>query len=220
MRDDFPNTVKDELAKRVGFVCSNPACRQSTSGPQDGPLGTVNIGVAAHVTAASEGGPRYDSTISVGARAGVGNGIWLCQTCAHLIDSDEAHYTVSKLNEWKSDAETAAARALEHRRAPSAGSEGVFRQAERLMPSLIAEMRTDVRGDGTGLVREFWVLPTAGVVVNSSKDRFRYHESEHPDLGNQISWLEDEALVRDVTPGNAPVFRFTSEFYDWLRGSD
>ncbi len=48
MRDDFPLPVKDALAKRVGYRCSNPQCRQSTSGPQDDPTKFVNTGVAAH----------------------------------------------------------------------------------------------------------------------------------------------------------------------------
>src|SRR3990172_9122164 len=53
VRDDFPAGVKDELAKRVSYLCSNPRCRQPTSGPQSSPSGTVNIGVAAHITAAA-----------------------------------------------------------------------------------------------------------------------------------------------------------------------
>ena len=105
MRNDFPMPLKEELAKRVGFLCSNPGCRQPTSGPQHSPSGTVNIGVAAHITAASSGGPRYDSSLSSGDRSSGQNAIWLCQTCAKLIDSDVAQYTVEKLQEWKSDAE-------------------------------------------------------------------------------------------------------------------
>lgn len=41
--DDFSVRVKDELAKRVGYLCSNPACRQPTSGQQVKPTGTVYI---------------------------------------------------------------------------------------------------------------------------------------------------------------------------------
>src|SRR5438132_10032841 len=119
MRDGFPPNVKEELAKRVGYNCSNPRCRQPTSGPQSTPYGTVNIGVAAHVTAAAPGGPRYDSSLSNEQRSSSSNGIWLCQTCAKLIDSDLSRYTVEKICEWKTDAEAAAARALEYRLAPS-----------------------------------------------------------------------------------------------------
>jgi hypothetical protein len=75
MRDDFPAGVKEELAKRGGYLCSNPGCRQTTSGPQSTPSGTVNIGVAAHITAASPGGPRYDSSLSSEQRASAENGL-------------------------------------------------------------------------------------------------------------------------------------------------
>lgn len=218
MRDDLPVNVKDELAKRVGYLCSNPACRQPTSGPQSSPSGTVNIGVAAHVTAASPGGPRYDSRLATGERTSARNGIWLCQTCAKLIDSDESRYSVDKLEEWKSDAETAAARALEQRRAPATESEGVFLEAERLMPELISEMRRDVREDATELVRELVPLPSPSVVFGHDKPRFVYFESEHPGLKLQLDWLEEMGLIVDVTPKTWRVYRMMPEFARWLRG--
>ncbi len=104
-RDDFDAKTKRILAERVGFRCSNPHCRKLTSGPQSLPHKAVNIGVAAHITAASPGGPRYDPTLSPSERKSVENGIWLCQTCAKLIDSDPNRYTVKVLREWKSQAE-------------------------------------------------------------------------------------------------------------------
>ena len=64
VRDDFTPAVKDVLAKRVGFRCSNPTCRQLTSGPQFDATKAVNVGVATHITAASMGGPRYDESLT------------------------------------------------------------------------------------------------------------------------------------------------------------
>ena len=75
MRDDFTSGTKDLLAKRVGFKCSNPGCRQPTSGPQADPAGAVNIGVAAHVTAASPDGLRYDAALTPEQRRAADNGI-------------------------------------------------------------------------------------------------------------------------------------------------
>ncbi len=63
-RDDFKIDVKETLALRVGIRCSNPNCRQQTSGPQQDPAKSVNVGVAAHITAASAGGARYDKLLS------------------------------------------------------------------------------------------------------------------------------------------------------------
>ena len=60
MRDDFDEKTKEILARRAGFRCSNPKCRKLTTGPQANPARTINIGVAAHIAAASPGGKRYD----------------------------------------------------------------------------------------------------------------------------------------------------------------
>ena len=102
MRDDFSEKVKQSLAHRVGFNCSNPNCRKPTSGPSDeGDDKHINIGVAAHICAASERGPRYDSSMSSQKRSSVANGIWLCQSCSRLVDSDTNRYTKELLLEWK-----------------------------------------------------------------------------------------------------------------------
>ena len=113
MRDDFDEETKDILARRVGFRCSNPKCRKLTSGPQTVPAKAINIGVAAHIAAASNGGKRYDPNQSPEQRKSAENGIWLCQSCSKLIDSDEKRYTVELLQEWKSKAEALALRELE-----------------------------------------------------------------------------------------------------------
>lgn len=113
MRDDFRPTVKELLAKRVGHRCSNPECRQPTSGPQVDPAKTVNVGVAAHITAASADGPRFDSALQPEERKSADNGIWLCQKCGKLVDNDAARYPVEKLQHWKVLAEATAVRELE-----------------------------------------------------------------------------------------------------------
>lgn len=105
MRDVFPKAVVEVLGKRASFVCSNPSCEQPTVGPQSNDDGAVNTGVAAHITAASPGGPRYDASISSDERRSASNGIWACQTCGKLIDSDDQRFTVPVLREWKARAE-------------------------------------------------------------------------------------------------------------------
>jgi hypothetical protein len=101
MRDDFSPNVKDKLAKRVGMLCSNPDCGKSTSGPQEDPTKVLNIGVAAHITAASPGFARYDPSLTKDERSSIENGIWLCQNCAKLVDNDEKRYRVVLLKRWK-----------------------------------------------------------------------------------------------------------------------
>jgi hypothetical protein len=109
VRADFSQVVCRALANRVGLHCSNPECRAYTSGPKSNLEGAINVGVAAHIIAASQGGPRYNPNVPEKDRRSATNGIWLCQTCAKLIDNDEARYTVSLLQRWKVDAEAEAA---------------------------------------------------------------------------------------------------------------
>ena len=104
-RDEFNQKIKEKLAKRVGYLCSNPSCKMFTVGPHTNPNKSINIGVAAHITAASEGGPRFNQDYTREERKSTINGIWLCQNCAKLIDNDIRKYSVELLIEWKMVAE-------------------------------------------------------------------------------------------------------------------
>ena len=104
-RDDFTAATKELLAKRVCYRCSNPNCQKPTIGPSSEGEKTVNIGVAAHIKAAAVGGKRYDIFMTSEKRRHPDNGIWLCQSCSKLIDSDEKKYTVKCLKQWKKEAE-------------------------------------------------------------------------------------------------------------------
>jgi len=113
MRDDFMVASKELLAKRVNYLCSNPNCRRQTAGPHTDPAKSINVGVAAHLTAASPGGPRFDPSLSIEQRKSTENGIWLCQTCAKLVDNDPQRYTLKVLQGWKRTAEEIAMLELE-----------------------------------------------------------------------------------------------------------
>lgn len=104
-RDEFNKTTKDILAKRVGYLCSNPECRKLTIGPNVAQDKATSIGIAAHITAASAGGPRYDEDMTNEQRSHIDNGIWLCSNCATLIDKDKDSFPKEHLNEWKQTAE-------------------------------------------------------------------------------------------------------------------
>ncbi|HEV2256933.1 MAG TPA: hypothetical protein VGS06_27695, partial [Streptosporangiaceae bacterium] len=93
MRDEFPSAVKTVLTQRTAGRCSNPDCGAVTSGPGLDPASVVNVGVAAHITAASRGGPRYDPALTPAERIAALNGIWLCHTCGKLVDTDTTRYT-------------------------------------------------------------------------------------------------------------------------------
>lgn len=113
MRDDFSQGTKDLLANRVGWKCSNPNCRKSTRGAGKEKTNIINIGVVSHITAASEKGPRYEENMTSKERKYYDNGIWLCQSCSKLIDSDKDRYTIEKLKKWKEISEQMAVLDLE-----------------------------------------------------------------------------------------------------------
>ena len=107
-RDDFSENTKRVAATRVAYRCSNPDCRAPTAGPQMEDSKILNLGVAAHISAASPGGPRYDPSLSPEQRSNIANAIWLCQNCAKLIDNDPQRFTLRVLAAWKELAEATA----------------------------------------------------------------------------------------------------------------
>lgn len=104
-RDDFTKKTIDILGKRVAFHCSNPNCRKITIGPNEEKEKATIIGIAAHITAASPEGPRFNPDLNEVERRHIDNGIWLCSNCATLIDKDPAKYPVTLLMEWRKQEE-------------------------------------------------------------------------------------------------------------------
>ena len=104
-RDDFTNIVKTVIAQRAGYMCSRPECRRLTIGPHDDPSKSLSIGVAAHICAASPGGPRFDPDQSPEDRKCPENGIWLCHNCSDIIDKNPSDYPPDLLRQWKTEHE-------------------------------------------------------------------------------------------------------------------
>jgi hypothetical protein len=88
---------------------------------------TINVGVAAHIAAAAKGpgARRYDPNMTPEQRSSIDNGIWLCQTCAKRIDSDDESFATEALKKMKADAESRAKERL-----------GVADSSQKRMPSL------------------------------------------------------------------------------------
>jgi hypothetical protein len=72
----------------------------------------MNLGVAAHITAASLRGPRFSGSMTREGRRHPSNGIWLCQNCAKLVDNDAEQFPEDTLRVWKLRAETEALAAI------------------------------------------------------------------------------------------------------------
>lgn len=111
-RDEFSEKTKHIIASRVAYCCSKPDCQVPTCGPCADTTSYYNIGVASHITAASEGFARYDKALTSEQRKHAENGIWMCQTHGKEIDDDEVQYPVDLLKTWKKEAEERARGAL------------------------------------------------------------------------------------------------------------
>jgi hypothetical protein len=166
--------------------------------------------VAAHITAASGDGPRHDSALTQDERRAPSNGIWLCQTCAKLVDNDPLRYSTATLREWKVFAEDRAARGLEGQRAaPSAAP--VFDRLERLIPGLLAEMRQDLARQP--LMRECVLLKR---IWSFSGGSLVYYFDDHPELDSEFHLLENYGLVRNVAATSVTRYRISEDLAEYL----
>jgi|ERR1043166_3815983 hypothetical protein len=100
-QDEFGAATKYTVAERACYICSKPDCRKMTIGPHSEPTKSTNLGMAAHIKAASPKGPRYDKDQSSEDRRGIANAIWLCQEHGRAVDADESKHTVDQLIDWK-----------------------------------------------------------------------------------------------------------------------
>src|SRR3546814_311154 len=127
------------LARIVTFCSFVFFCKQKTAyemrisdWSSDVCSSDLNVGVAAHIKAASPGGARYDENQTSEERSHADNGIWLCEVHAHLIDHDANEFTVELLQKWKREAEERAFQQLLSGRGPAA----VYSAAEELLDEL------------------------------------------------------------------------------------
>lgn len=166
MRDDFSEKVKRNLAGGVGHRCSNPGCRQPTSGPSASGKTVTNVGVAAHITAASPGGPRYDASLDTEQRAAECNGVWLCQKCGKAVDDDPAAYDVKVLRDWRKRAESSARKDIE--RGPVDRLPDIVNAAVYFGPNAVS-----ISGENA-VVLESNAISISGPVVCGATDRVDY----------------------------------------------
>ena len=195
MRDDFPDSTKRTVAARTAYRCSNPACRAQTSGPQVDPVGTLNVGVAAHVAGASPLGPRYDVAMTPEQRADTDNAIWLCQTCAKLVDNDTARFTVAVLHEWKTKAEALALSEIGQVGAPLTGAADKWVSQEYVQRSgLLQQLAAQgFRLYWAAANREAELIDLEGweyvIGVQPDGSQVRYKIRDHPVIGGYLVLL-------------------------------
>ena len=213
MRDDFKRADVNELARQSGYQCSNPSCQRSTVGP-DGDGGSASIGVAAHICAAAAGGPRFSVDMTPEERASIENGIWLCQTCSRLVDSDVPSHSVETLHEWKELSKIQAYLALRDQEVVQSRS---YNKLERKMPELIAEMRVDLNKNP--FTREFIIMSKKWTYCGSGKMIFIYYFEDHEHLQEKIAICKNYGAIVEITFNNVDRYEFTENFAEYLEGS-
>lgn len=104
-RHEFGPRTRGRLAGEVGYRCSIPDCAAPTIGPSSSSAsGLSSSGVAAHITAAAPGGPRYEGALTRSERESHSNGIWCCGRHGRIVDNDTTLYTAEQLRSWKTAA--------------------------------------------------------------------------------------------------------------------
>lgn len=148
-RDEFPAPVKRVLEQQAASRCCNPGCGQPTRAQSWDGTKSINIGTAAHIHAAAEGGARFDPSMTPEERKAADNGIWMCRNCGTLVDTDEGGFPADLLRAWKRDAlesrrgdVVAPARRM-HALLPTTTGEAVDQADVRRFAELIEELPTD-----------------------------------------------------------------------------
>lgn len=101
-RANFKPKIRDLIAAAAGHQCSFPACNRRTTGPGPTSEYISNSGYAAHIYAASIGGPRGQGGLSNAELSSAGNGIWLCGNHAKLVDNNRGTlYPPETLHSYK-----------------------------------------------------------------------------------------------------------------------
>lgn len=210
-RDDFRAPVIRTIAQRAGYRCSNQTCLRPTIGP-DGANESASIGVAAHITAAAESGPRYDPTLTAQERAAAENGIWLCQTCSRLVDVDVISHSSDQLREWKTLAEMRAYLGI---RGFAIVVSRSFQKLEDKMPSLIKEMRGDI--SSAPFTREF-IIGSKKWSYNGDPQNpiFHYYFEDHDSLKPMLKVMQNYDAIIETTYNNTDRFEFTEDFAEYL----
>jgi hypothetical protein len=214
MRDNFTKADIQELARQSGFKCSCPTCRRITVGP-DGSGGSASIGVAAHICAAAAGGPRFSKDMAPEERSSIENGIWLCQTCSRLIDSDVSSHSVALLREWRKLSEIEAYLSLRGLTVKPSRSYYVL---EEKMPKLISEMREDLTD--YPFTREFITISNKVIYNGSGKMIFSYFFEDHEHLQGKISMCENYGAIVNISFNDVDRYEFTEDFVEYLESSN
>jgi len=81
---------------------------------------------------------------------------------------------------------------------------------------LIAEMREDMSNPKNRHTRIFFVKSSKTSIGSSNEPAFEYHTDKHSNIYAAVADLEARDYIRDITPGNCPMYRMSENFAERL----
>jgi hypothetical protein len=87
-----------------------------------------------------------------------------------------------------------------------------FERVSKLMPELIAEIRTDLLANKEHVLREFVILHSERLRFNHDKPRIELYESKLPAAKNQVAVLVSAGYVSVVRATDIPIYRLEEHF--------
>jgi len=187
-RDEFTEKTKLQIAKRAGWLCSDPSCRRPTIGSTSDGDGEINLGMASHICAAAPDGPRYDLNQTPAQRRSPENGIWMCRLHGTAVDAKDPKFTVELLHQWKAQAQKDSWRRVQYNDVPH--GPGVQAQPEGVLST---HLRAAVIAD-LDVFRRLDKWPTTAIALTLEVDGLSDPVSTSA-LATALTTLDDLILV-------------------------
>jgi hypothetical protein len=161
---------------------------------------TLNVGVAAHISAAAPGGPRYDPALSSEQRSDIANAVWLCQNCAKFIDNDLQLFTSEVLVAWRVLAEAVAQAEV----GKTQGTRRVLEIEDKWVDSeYVTRLTKELEAEGytvnlRSANEEAKLIDFEGwehVIIGRDGARFRLKIHDHPVVGGYMVLLKKRSAA-------------------------
>jgi hypothetical protein len=91
-----------------------------------------------------------------------------------------------------------------------------FRNAHRMMPKLIGEMKSDHANPLNRYRRDFYLLRRNGAYCIPDPDSLAHYFDDHESLHDQVKILVDYGFVTDITESSIPKYRMSDDFVQYL----
>ncbi len=195
-RDEFTEKTKRQIAKRAGWLCSDPSCRRPTIGSNSDGDNEINLGTAAHICAAAPDGPRYDRNQTREQRRSPDNGIWMCKLHGTAVDAKDSTFTVELLRQWKAQAQKDSLRRVLYNDLPHGSAVQAPNEAE-LSARLRAATATDL-----DIFRRLGKWPSPAIALTLEVDGLSDPVSTSA-LATALTTLDDLILVAPPGTGKS-----------------